>query len=251
LNGDDYVRQVLAKYAVSYGSASPALAAANAIAPSLIQWAGEHLIQLLPSGSFAKGTVVAGTTDIDVFISLKSTAPDLRESYNSLAKWSHNAGWRPRLQNVSVGVTYEGVKIDLVPGRQQAGYRNYHSLWLRKASTWTQTNILLHIDRVRDSGRTDEIRAIKIWRANHGLDFPSFYLELTVLAALADCGTSLANNVQRTLGYIADNLPTRRVEDPANTNNTISDDLTLAEKKVIAAQARLSYLENSWGHTLW
>lgn len=251
MNGDDYVRQVLAKYAVSYGPASPALAAANAIAPSLIQWAGDHLIQLLPSGSFAKGTAVAGTTDIDVFMSLKSTAPDLRESYNSLAKWSHNAGWRPRLQNVSVGVTYEGVKIDLVPGRQQAGYRNYHSLWRRKASTWTQTNVLLHIERVRDSGRTDEIRAIKVWRTNHGLDFPSFYLELIVLDALAGCGSSLANNVQRTLAYIADNLTTKRVEDPANTNNTISDDLTLAEKRVVAAQARLSYLENSWGNTLW
>ena len=154
-------------------------------------------------------------------------------------------------QNVSVGITYDGVKIDLVPGRQQAGYRNYHSLWRRKASTWTQTNVLLHIERVRDSGRTGEIRAIKTWRANHGLDFPSFYLELIVLDALAGCGSSFANNVQRTLGYIADNLTARTVEDPANTNNTVSDDLTLPEKQVIAAQARLSYLENSWGHTLW
>jgi hypothetical protein len=57
--------------------------------------------------------------------------------------------------------------------------------------------------------------------------------------------------VQRTLVYIAENLPTRRVDDPANTNNTISDDVTLAEKNIIAAQARSSYLENSWGNTLW
>lgn len=76
-----------------------------------------------------------------------------------------------------------------------------------------------------------EIRAIKIWRANHGLDFPSFYLELIVLDALAGCGSSVANNVQRTLGYIADNLTARRVEDPANTNNTVSGKPNLDHKR--------------------
>jgi hypothetical protein len=104
---------------------------------------------------------------------------------------------------------------------------------------------------VRESGRTDEIRAIKIWRRNHGLEFPSFYLELSVLHALSGCATSLANNVQRVLGYIAENVTTAVVDDPANTNNCISDDLTLAEKKVIAAQANASYNENSWAKTLW
>jgi hypothetical protein len=57
--------------------------------------------------------------------------------------------------------------------------------------------------------------------------------------------------VQRVLNYIAENLETAVVEDPANTNNCISDDLTQAERKAIAAQARTSYNARTWGETLW
>jgi hypothetical protein len=251
MTGDEYIQQVLANYAASYGPASPAIQAANAVAPTLTRWAGDQLAQLLASGSYAKRTAIAGGTDIDIFISLKPAAPTLQEIYKSLAQLAKDQGWAPRAQNVSIGIACNGIKIDLVPGRQQQGYKNYHSLWRRKAGTWTQTNIALHIDRVRDSGRTDEIRALKIWPRNHNLDFPSFYLELTVLDALSGCGPNLANNVQRVLNYIAENLETAVVEDPANTNNCISDDLTQAEKKAIAAQARASHNARTWGETLW
>ena len=61
---------------------------------------------------------------------------------------------------------------------------------------------------------------------------------------------NLSSNVQRALGYIADNLTTAVVEDPANTNNMISDDLTLAEKRVIAAQAKASYDQPRWEHAV-
>jgi len=72
------------------------------------------------------------------------------------------------------------------------------------------------------------------------------------MKALSGCSHfNLSSNVQRALGYIADNLTTAAVEDPANTNNMISDDLTPAEKKVIAAQATASYDQPRWEHTLW
>jgi hypothetical protein len=73
-----------------------------------------------------------------------------------------------------------------------------------------------------------------------------------VTKALKGCSYfNLANNVQRALGYIADHLTTAAIEDPANTNNQVSDQLTLAEKKTIAAQAKKSYDETRWGYTLW
>ena len=160
-------------------------------------------------------------------------------------------GWSPRAQNVSIGILHHGIKIDLVPGRQQPGFKNYHSIWRRKAATWTQTNVALHIERVRASGRTREIRALKIWRRNHGIDFPSFYLELTTLDALSGRGQSLADNVQRALVYIAENIEAATVEDPANTANCVSEDLTNVEKKALAAQAEASSREPSWENVLW
>jgi hypothetical protein len=251
VTGDQYIEAVLARHELK-----PTLfsgLATSAVVPKLRDWAGPWLNEISYVGSIAKGTGISGTTDIDIFISLKSNTPNtLEEIYNLLTQRATALNWSPRQQNVSVGITYMGVKMDLVPGKLQEGYTLFHSLWKRKASTWTQTAPSIHITEVQQSLRTKEIRAIKIWRKAHNLDFPSFYLELTVMKALSGCSyLNLSNNVQRALGYIADNLATAAVEDPANTNNMISDDLTLAEKKVIAAQAKTSHSQPRWEHTLW
>jgi hypothetical protein len=252
MTSDQYVEQVLARYTISTGPSSPALRAANKIAPTLRAWAGTQLVDISVSGSYAKGTGVAGTTDIDLFISLKSTAADLKTIYEGLAKKAHESGWAPRLQNVSIGCTVDGVKIDLVPGRVQEGYQNYHSLWKRKAATWTQTNVQLHIDKVVKSGRQKEIRATKIWRVNHNLNFPSFYLELSVLNALSGHGTNLGNNFLRVLEYLGSDIEFTNavIIDPANTNNRISDDLNGVEKGAIAIKAKQTR-PIAWDQTLW
>lgn len=251
MTGDEYIDMVLARHELK-----PSLLAALAkstIVPSLEEWANGNQNRIVYTGSLAKGTGVSGTTDLDIFISLKTTTPHtLEDVYERLFRWSNSRGWTPRRQNVSIGITCLGVSIDLVPGKLQDGYVYYHSLWKNKEQTWTQSAPEIHIDRVVESQRTKEIRAIKIWRKNHGLDFPSFYLELAVMRALSGCQqNSLASNMQRALGWIAENLENATIEDPANTNNMISDDLSIAEKTIIAAQARRSYDEPRWGQTLW
>ena len=250
---DEYVAQVLRKYAVQTGPNSPAERNGNAIKPAIKQWAGQSLVDISFSGSYAKGTAVSGTTDIDLFISLSSSTPgDLRDIYEGLFQYASRQGWLPGRQNVSIRITYGGTKIDLVPGRIQAGYQNYHSLYRSKKGSWTQTNVTLQIDTVRKSRRTDEIRAIKIWRNLHGLDFPSFYLELTVIDALyRRPANTLADNVLEALKYIANSLPSARVVDPANSNNIISDDLTNSEKQTIALQASRSLQEPNWAQVIW
>jgi hypothetical protein len=205
------------------------------------------------SGSFAKGTAICGETDVDFFLSLASNTPGtLKDLYTSLFQFVKQQGWNPRAQNVSVGVTNNGVKIDLVPGRKQAGSTTDHSLYRRKADTWTQTNVAEHIRVVTRSNRIDDICAVKIWRQFHGLDFPSIYLELTVLNALSGRGTNQpAANFLTCMHYLADNLMTARVVDPANSNNIISSDLTDAEKRKIAGQARRAVAEQLWNRILW
>ena len=72
------------------------------------------------------------------------------------------------------------------------------------------------------SGRREEIRIIKLWRQQNALDFPSFYLELTVLDALSGKRIGdLANNVWSVFEYLQDNFARARVIDPANTNRSI------------------------------
>ncbi len=250
---DQYVESILAKYQVPRGSTSPAEQLGAVVATPLRTWAGQQLNALEYSGSYAKETGVHGVSDVDVFISLKSdTTNTLKELYDMLYALAQKQGWSPRQQNVSVGVTINGTRGDLVPGKVQAGYQNYHSLYLRKRDSWTQTNVKLHVDTVRSSGRLREIRAMKIWRLLNSLDFPSLYLELFTIQALSGRSQSnLAENVLHALRTIGTSLASTRIEDPANTNNVLSDDLTKQEKERIASLAAQSARQQYWKDIIW
>ncbi|SRR6266699_934056 len=250
---DQYVEWVLAKYQVPRGPTSPAEQLGGSVAGPLRAWAGQQLNALEYSGSYAKETGVRGISDVDIFISLKAdTTNTLKEIFNSLFSLVQKQGWSPRQQNVSVGVTVSGTRGDLVPGKVQAGYANYHSLYLRKKDSWTQTNVALHVDTVRSSGRLREIRAIKIWRLLQNLDFPSLYLELFTIQALSGRSQSnLAENVLHALRTIGTSLASTRIEDPANTNNVLSDDLTKQEKERIASLAAQSARQQYWDKIIW
>ena len=156
MTGDQYVESILVKYEVVRGPSSPAERFGSFVTGPLHSWANRYLNGLQYSGSYAKVTGVHGVSDVDIFISLKSDTPGtLKELYNQLYAFAQGQGWDPRQQNVSIGVTVNGTKGDLVPGKVQAGYENYHSLYLRKRDSWTQTNVTLHTDSVRKSGRED------------------------------------------------------------------------------------------------
>jgi hypothetical protein len=250
---DQYIESILAKYAVTRGPNSPAEQLGVAVAGPIRSWFAQHLNALEYSGSYAKETVVHGVSDVDIFISLKSDTPEtLKEIYNYLHALAQRMGWSPRLQNVSVGVTINGTQGDLVPGKVQAGYQNYHSLYLRKRDSWTQTNVTLHIQTVQNSGRVKEIRAIKIWRFLHSIEFPSLYLELFTIRALSGHSyLTLADNVFHVLRTIGSSLDSISIEDPANTNNILSNDLTRKEKERISFIAAQSVLEHNWGGIIW
>jgi hypothetical protein len=253
MTANQYIGSILAKYAVLRGPNSPAERLGAVVAGPVRVWAGQQLNALEYSGSYAKETGVRGISDVDVFISLKSdTTGSLKEIYYSLYELARAQGWSPRAQNVSIGVTIQGTRGDLVPGKVQAEYQNYHSLYLRKRDSWVQTNVSLHIQVVRNSGRLNEIRAVKTWRLLRDLDFPSLYLELFTIKALTGCSrTELADNVLHALRTIGTSIASTRVEDPANTNNVLSDELTVQEKRRIAGLAAQAAQERYWRDIIW
>ena len=55
----------------------------------------------------------------------------------------------------------------------------------------------------------------------------------------------LSERVKRVLEYLRDAFVNARVADPANTNNIISDDLTLAEKTAVKRAAQIA-LNGTW-----
>jgi len=245
---DEYVSQILAKHTVT----ATAEIYYGILDPYLRQWAGPYLSRTFISGAYAKGTAIKSSSDIDIFISFKSNYPNLNGMYESLYQYAFNQGWSPRKQNVSIRIQYAGAKIDLVPGRIQEGYLNWHSLYKSKQMTWTQSNIDLQISTVRSYQRANEIRAIKIWRNLHNFEFPSFYLELAVIEGLKYQSTAtLAENVLRALTYISQSITVARILDPGNTNNVISDDLTVSQKVALSLAAANSLRESNWDRIIW
>jgi hypothetical protein len=244
---DQYLQAILAREAVNTSATSPVLAVRQTLMPFLNGWAGQMLRSVQPSGSFVKGTANRSGTDIDLFISLSSqTSETLKQLYTMLANRLRANGYAPEEQNVSINIKVGGYGVDLVPAKHQGGNGEYHSLYRRRADTWTQTNVNTHINTVRSSGRAAEIRVIKLWRDQEKLDFPSFYLELVVIAALSGSRASLSDNVTRVFAYLVDRYPTARFVDPANSNNIISDDLSASQRAVIQNEARRALAATNW-----
>jgi hypothetical protein len=252
-NADLYVHRIIANHAPR----SVEAVSLNHLIQVIQAWAGQYLIALKYSGSIAKGTAIAGSSDVDLFVSLSADVltgrtPTLSTLYASLNNYLSAAGYVTRQQNVSIRVIAAGLSVDIVPGVKHRGNTNDHSLYKRKADTWRQTNIDTHISHVRDSGRVPEIKGIKIWRNLNGLDMSSFYLELVVLRALhGKRFGNTADNLMTSLLFLANDFPNASIYDPANTNNCISDELTAAEKTRVATVARQSAGQANWGSIIW
>jgi hypothetical protein len=250
---DEYVEAVVRRRpatAVAPGSLDPLLTIVR-------NWANAYLLEFKLSGSYVKGTAVGGSSDIDLLVSLRNDVlcgrtPTLSSLYQSLNAWLVNAGYLTRLQNVSIGLKQGVLSVDLVPAVKHTGNTNDHSLYKRKADSWTKTNIDTHINVVRNSGRILDIKALKIWRNLHRLEISSFYLELAVLEALK--GKALyapAANFFHVLDFLGSQFEHRNFVDPANTANLISDELSASEKPAIANQARKSRQMPNWGTIIW
>lgn len=216
------------------------------------KWGGDNIVEIKLSGSRAKGTAISLASDLDLFISLTSSLDmTLRDIYNSLYNYFNKNGYSVRKQNVSIGLDFKGYKIDLVPAKRESQYGNDHSLYRRKADTWTKTNIDAHISQVRNSGRINEIIALKIWRENHQLEWPSIYLETFVINNLKGRSLSdLSDNIWYLLKIISEEFLYQTIVDPANSNNILSDELSDYEKKKVIAQAISSRKEKYWSNIL-
>jgi hypothetical protein len=250
MTGTEYLYRILVREAVNTGPQSPVRNVQASLMPLIREWAGNVLLNVHPSGSFMKGTAVLSGTDIDLFISISEACTDtLQDIYEKLFKRLVERGYSPKKQNVSINIKVGTYSVDLVPAKRQNSATTDHSLYRRRVGSWTKTNVLTHILHVVRSGWQQETRVIKLWRNQKNIDFPSFYLELAVIKALdgwSAANTSLESRVQAVFEYLRDSFPAARFVDPANTNNVVSDDLTVAEKKAISSAARTARAAPYW-----
>ncbi len=257
---DMYLYQILQKYAArDLSGYSDALTQLGSV---LRTWASSCYVNILNSGSRAKGTAISIASDVDYLVSLTSNCNEnqggLKSIYDSLYSTLNSSYQNVRKQNVSVRINLNGLEIDITPARKQSGNTNDHWLYVSKLDTRKQTNIQKHINDISLSGRTKEIKVLKIWRELNRLDFPSIYLEYlmidNILLNRSTDGNNLANNVWYTLSELAKNTGNplySRVIDPANSTNILSELLTNVEKNKIISQAQIATRQSNWNQIVW
>jgi len=255
-----YLNQILQKY--NGRDISGYSNALSQLHTTLKTWASSCYANLLYSGSRAKGTAISIASDVDYIVSLTSNCNEnsggLKSIYDSLFTKLKGTYTNVRKQNVSVRINLNGLEVDITPARKQPGSTNDHWLYVSKSDTRKQTNIQKHITDILQSGRTNEIKILKIWRELHQLDFPSIYLEYllvnNILLNKSKDTNSLGDNVWHVLNELArstGNPLSARIIDPANSANILSDLLTIAEKNKIISQAQTSIRQTNWNQIVW
>lgn len=257
MTAEMYLAQILQKYAarslINYSQQISQLKS------TLQSWASSCYVNILDSGSRAKGTAISLASDVDFLVSLTSGCNEnsggLKSIYDGLYSKLNSNYQNVRKQNVSVRINLNGLEVDVTPARKQNGLTNDHWVYLSKSGSRQQTNIQKHISDISQSNRTNEIKILKIWRELNHLDFPSIYLEyLIVKNILQYKGTDFASNalyIFQELAKDTGNPLFARVVDPANSNNILSDLLTVAEKNKIIAQAKVASRQQYWENIVW
>src|SRR5579859_2941788 len=181
---EQYAASIVEKYHIVADNGSPSHRAADEIIPLLKQWEKQYLLGITLSGAYAKNTAITLSSHVDVLIVLTPVpGMEMKKIFWSLFEFLSDRGLHPHTRDVSVQVESKGVRIDLIPACRDRGSAG-NLLYNKKLEDAISTDIAQHVHLVANSGRQQEICALKIWRARQTLDFPSLYLELTVLHAL-------------------------------------------------------------------
>ncbi len=183
---EQYVASIVEKYRVVPDSNSTSHRAAKVI-PVLQRWGKEHLEGITLSGAYAKNTAITLSSDVDVLVSLSPVADmDMKTIFWNLFKYLSDQDLHPHRRDVSVRLRSGEFNVDVIPAccEGESSGNALLNLFNKRPGRVVHTDVTRHIHLVANSGRQQEICALKIWRERMALDFPSFYLESTVLHAL-------------------------------------------------------------------
>lgn len=245
-----YVASIVEKYRVQVDTDSPAHRAADGILPLLKTWGKQYLLGLTLSGAYAKNTAVSLVSHVDVMVLLAPVpGMEVKNIFWNLFEHLTEQNLRPHTREVSVQVEQKKFRIDLIPACREDGQ---NVLFNKKSGRSVPTDLAQHVHLVANSGRQQEICAVKIWRERNGFYFPSFCLELAVLRALENEPFGhLSDNILAVMRFLSDRFEKATLRDPANAENVVSSDLSVDERSEIAEAARKALYEENWKKLLW
>lgn len=192
--------------------------------------------------------------DLDLVVYFPPTSQfSVKDLYVSVEQRLLAHQYRLSRHNVALRLPYqEGFNVDVVVGRAMDNTYKYANLYSSENDTTKQTSIKTHIDLVRKNGGYQPVvRLLKIWKVRHNLNVGSFVLELATDRALRGNRGDLENRFLTVLQFLRDRFTTVRLEDPANSNNIITDSLSASTKASVQQAAAVSCAAKTWGQIVW
>lgn len=206
------------------------------------------------AGSFGKKTMIRESFDLDIVIYWPNdcgySLKDMSDAVGNILK----KNWKfVNPKTVAWVLPFEGgFHIDVVPGRAIDGTFKYANLYHRDKDSSFQTSIKVHLDAVRDSGRRDVIRLMKLWRTKQTVPLKkSLTLELMTINGCKGTRTDdIEKQLIAALTHVRDNIMTVRIVDPANTNNVLSEEISSVERSKIRVAADAALKAQYWSQVL-
>lgn len=198
-------------------------------------------------GSKAKGTMILEDYDLDVICYFPHDQSQAGETLQDIYKNVRTALQKTYVTTDKTSAIRVSSKekrdfhIDVVPGRFVDDRKS--DAFLHQAAgekKWLKTNLQTHIDHIMDSGQSDVIRLLKLWRLRSGLAVKTFALDLLAVALLKDKKLSgLEARFTYVLSELRDHVEEIRIEDPANPQgNDLSELLNRGVRSSLAQAAR-------------
>lgn len=249
VTASDYLSRILAREVVDRRSAAELEDVSNKIELLCNAWGREHIVEVVPGGGFEKATANRTGICMDFVVWIRTQSNRrIPEVYESMYTTFQRLGLQPIRRDVTIALQVgERMMVDILPAKRLSMISDIHEIYSPRRSLAITTNLHQHVLDTHEADRQDEIRIIKLWRDQNGLDFPSFYLELAVTAALRRRPVgALAENVWAALGFLERLLVPRAMLDPANAANIVSDEMTSAQKRSIAMAATAARNGRPW-----
>lgn len=208
-------------------------------------------------GSRAKHTMIRASYDIDVVCFFDRDENDagetLEDIFNNVADAlgeHYTVESKTSAHRLVEGEDKQYTHIDVVPGRFTDETNTDVFLYQNGSEkNRLKTDTKTHVEHIRDSGLTDTIKLVKLWREYQGLEiFKTFVLELLVIEVLKDHKKkSLEDQLVLFWETLRDEADELHVEDPANpTGNDLSGVMDDCRSQIqIAAKTTLLTIENS------
>lgn len=202
-------------------------------------------------GSYGKNTMIKSNYDLDIVVYWDAQSPYTIESiYNSVGDVLKRHWSSVNQKKVSWELPFQGgFHIDVVPGRAIDSKYYEANLYRSDTKTTLKTSLKKHIDVIKDSGARDVVRLLKLWKVVKRIPIKrTFVLEVLAVDGVKGAPPGdLEAQLMSAFRHIRDVIDRVTIADPANTNNSLTDDLDVSARAVIKRQAQAALDAKTWG----